>query len=495
MSEFPKRFMWGISMAAFQYEMGASQESLDPNSDWYMWVHDRKNIDSKIVSGDFPEHGPGYWDLYKKDHDWAEWMGLNTWRMNPEWSRIFPKPTTSVRASVYHDDEGIKDVEVSGSALRKLDELANKNAVKRYREIFRDIKARGMKLILNLYHWPLPTWVHDPIRARDTGLKEGPRGWVDNETVVEFAKFAAYVAWKFQDIPDMWSTMNEPSNVWSLGYLGGSFPPGVMEPKAAEQAAFNMVQAHARAYDQIKRIVGKNAKVGVIYIVSPGEPLTDSEQDREAVKLYHEASVEWFFKAVLQGVVEKNLDGGEINRKDMKDKVDWIGVNYYTRNVIKHIDRPPYFQGEANYGFSCQPRSKSAAGRPTSEFGWEIYPEGMRKALNICGKYGKPLMITENGIADIKDKHRPWYLVSHLHNVWLAIKEDKLNIIGYLHWSLIDNFEWAMGFSKRFGLIHVDMNTKKRTPRPSAYIYRDIIENNALPEYLEEYSKYPNAFC
>ncbi|MEM2276615.1 MAG: family 1 glycosylhydrolase, partial [Thermoproteota archaeon] len=232
MSEFPKRFMWGISMAAFQYEMGASQESLDPNSDWYMWVHDRKNIDSKIVSGDFPEHGPGYWDLYKKDHDWAEWMGLNTWRMNPEWSRIFPKPTTSVRASVYHDDEGIKDVEVSGSALRKLDELANKNAVKRYREIFRDIKARGMKLILNLYHWPLPTWVHDPIRARDTGLKEGPRGWVDNETVVEFAKFAAYVAWKFQDIPDMWSTMNEPSNVWSLGYLGGSFPPGVMEPKA-----------------------------------------------------------------------------------------------------------------------------------------------------------------------------------------------------------------------------------------------------------------------
>lgn len=249
-------------MAAFQYEMGASKEALDPNGDWYVWLHDSKNIESKIVIGDFSEQGPGYWDLYKVDHNWAEWMGLNAWRMNPEWSRIFPKSTKEVKVPVVSDEEGIKAVEVSETALRKLDALANKNAVRRYREIFRDVKARGMSLIVNLYHWPLHTWIHDPIQARETGLREEPLGWVDDETVIEFAKFVAYIAWKFQDMPDMWSTMNEPNNIWSLGYLGGSFPPGLMNVKAAERVAFNMVQAHGRAYDQIKSIVGKKLKSG-----------------------------------------------------------------------------------------------------------------------------------------------------------------------------------------------------------------------------------------
>ncbi|MEM2929713.1 MAG: family 1 glycosylhydrolase, partial [Thermoproteota archaeon] len=130
MNGFPKRFMWGISMAAFQYEMGASKRSLDPNSDWYVWLHDGKNLESKIVSGDMPEHGPGYWDLYKVDHGWAEWLGLNSWRTNPDWSRVFPKSTREVKVSVASDDEGIKDVEVSESSLRKLDTLANRQAVK-----------------------------------------------------------------------------------------------------------------------------------------------------------------------------------------------------------------------------------------------------------------------------------------------------------------------------------------------------------------------------
>jgi beta-galactosidase len=491
MNRFPKRFMWGISMAAFQYEMGASVEDSDPNSDWYVWVHDKTNIESNIASGDLPEQGPGYWRLYREDHRWAEWMGLNAWRMNPEWSRIFPKSTKEVKVSVVSDEEGIKDVEVDEAALRKLDSLANKNAVRHYREIFKDVKARRMKLILNLYHWPLPTWIHDPIRARETGLKEGPRGWFDNDTVVEFSKFAAYAAWKFQDIVDMWSTLNEPSVTWNVGYMSNRFPPGVVDPKAAEHVAFNMVQAHCRAYDQIKRIVGKKAKVGVIYVTSPAEPLTDSEEDRKAAEICDEVSTGWFFKAVIDGVIRKGFAGEEVKRRDLKSRVDWIGVNYYSRNVVKHVDQPPYFEAQKNYGFSCQPSSKSAAGRPTTETGWEIYPEGIRKALNFYKKYEKPVIVAENGIADFRDKHRAWYLVSHLNNVLLAIK-DGVNVVGYLHWSLIDNLEWVSGFNMRFGLIYVDMKTKRRYPRPSAYVYRDIVESNTLPEYLEEYSKYPN---
>jgi len=492
MNDFPKNFLWGISMAAFQYEMGASEKALDVNSDWYLWLHDEKNIKSKVVSGDLPEGGPGYWDLYKGDHEWAKWLGLNSWRINPDWSRIFPKSTKDLKVSVASDDEGIRDVEVNESSLRRLDELANKYAVRHYGELFKDIKAKSLKLIINLYHWPLPTWIHDPIRVRDTNLKEGPGGWFDDEAVIEFAKFAAYMAWKFRDVADMWSTMNEPNVVWTAGYMGGTFPPGLKDTKAAGQAAFNIIQAHARAYDQIKRVAGKRAKVGVIYATTPSEPLTDSSEDEQAAKISDDVSTKWFFRAVLEGKVRKEFTGEEIKRDDMKDKADWIGVNYYSRNVVKHIDQPPLFDMQKNYGFSCQPASKSASRRPTSDFGWEVYPEGMRKALNLYKEYEKPLIITENGIADSKDKYRAWYIVSHLHNTWLAVREDGLNIIGYLHWSLIDNLEWAAGFSKRFGLIYVDMETKKRFPRPSAYVYRDIAKSNTLPEYLSEYSKYPN---
>jgi len=484
--------MWGISMAAFQYEMGASKESLDLNSDWYVWLHDEKNIQAKTVSGDLPEQGPGYWDLYKIDHGWAEWLGLNTWRTNPDWSRVFPQSTRGVNVSIVSDEEGIKDVEVSETNLRKLDALANKQAVKHYREIFRDVKKREMKLILNLYHWPLPAWIHNPIIVRETRLKEGPRGWFDEETVIEFSKFAAYVAWKFRDIVDMWSTMNEPNVTWSIGYLGGNFPPGLNDVNAAARVASNMVQAHARAYDQIKRIVGKKAKVGVIYATSPAEPLTDSDEDRKAAEVCDDVSTRWFFKAVIDGILKRGFTGEEVRREDLKSRVDWIGVNYYSRNVVKHIDQPPFFETLSNYGFACQPDSKSAAGRPTTETGWEIYPEGIRKALNLYKNYEKPLIVSENGIADSKDKYRTWYIVSHLYNVLKAVKEDGLNVTGYLHWSLIDNLEWASGFSKRFGLIYVDMKTKKRCPRPSAYVYRDIVESNAIPEYLSEYSGYPN---
>lgn len=487
--EFPKGFLWGISMAAFQYEMGASREAVDPNSDWYVWLHDRRNVERGVVSGDVPEDGPGYWDLYRVDHRWAQWLGLNAWRMNPEWSRIFPRSTKSVKVSVDRDEEGVKAVDVTEEALRQLDELANQEAVKRYREIFEDIKCRGMKLIINLYHWPLPIWLHDPIRVRDTNAREGPRGWLDEDAIVEFAKFAAYVAWKFGDLADMWSTMNEPNVTWSIGYTGGNFPPGLNDYKLSYRAARNIVQAHARAYDQIKEVVGREAQVGVIYAVTPAEPLSDD--DREAAERANEVMTHWFFKAITEGRLSV-LGIGEERREDLRDRVDWIGVNYYSRLVVRASERAPGFEVVSGYGFACKPSSKSLANRPTSEVGWEIYPEGMRSAINMCKRYGRPMMVTENGVADAADRLRHWYIVSHLHQLLKAIKVDGADVRGYLHWSLIDNLEWASGFKPKFGLIYVDLKTKERYPRPSAYVYRDIVSQNALPEYLLEYARYPN---
>jgi beta-galactosidase len=487
--EFPKGFLWGISMAAFQYEMGASPDSVDPNSDWYVWLHDRQNVEKGVVSGDVPENGPGYYDLFRVDHGWACWLGLNAWRGNVEWSRIFPKSTRDVKVHVDAEGGAIRSVEVSEEALKRLDEMANKAAVNRYREIFEDLKCRGLKLILNLYHWPLPLWVHDPIKVRDTGGREGPRGWLDAETVVEFAKFAAYVAWKFGDLADMWCTMNEPNVVWSIGYTGGNFPPGLNDYTLSLAAAVNLVQAHARAYDQLKEHAGRDAQVGIIYAVTPAEPAAD--EDREAAETANRVMTHWYFEAITEGRLAPFGVGGE-RREDLKGRVDWIGINYYSRLLVKADERPPGYRVLPGYGFACKPASKSEAGLPTSDFGWEIYPQGLRKAVNMIKRYGKPMMITENGIADASDRHRSWYIVSHLYQLLKAIKVDGADVRGYLHWSLIDNLEWASGFKMRFGLIYADMKTKQRYPRPSAYVFRDIVCSNGIPDYLAAYAEYPN---
>ncbi len=491
---FPKDFLWGISMAAFQYEMGFSRESVDPNSDWYVWLHDKTNIERGMVSGDLPENGPGYWDLFRRDHSLGKWLGLNAWRLNPEWSRIFPSSTKEVKVYINEDEEGVKHVEIGEKALQELDRLANRSAVKRYREIFLDIKGRDMKLVLNLYHWPLPLWLHDPIAVRDSNAAKGPRGWVDKESVVEFAKYAAYIAWKFGDLVDLWSTFNEPNVVWTSGYMMGRFPPGIRNREALGKAAINMVQAHARAYDQIKEVSGKDARVGVIYAVSPAEPLEPSHLSaaERANYLYNL----WFFEAIVNGLLDVHIgkEEGAVKREDLKDRADWIGVNYYTRTVVRDREEWPGFEIVQGYGHDCEPSSFSAANRPTSELGWEIYPEGLRAAVNLYKRYGRPIAVTENGIADSKDRHRPWFLVSNLYHLHKAMKEDGANVFGYLHWSLIDNLEWASGFSMRFGLFYVNMETKERTPRPSAFIYRHIIENNGIPDYLIEYARIPNFF-
>jgi len=481
-------------MAAFQHEMGASAKAVDKKSDWYVWLHDKHNIDSNVVSGDVPERGPGYWNLYERDHEWARWLGLNAWRTNPDWSRIFPRSTRDVKVTATSDDEGLKDIEITESSTRKLAELADRNSVRHYRTMFGDLKAKGMKLILNLYHWTMPIWVHDAIGVRDMNPKAGARGWIDEETVVEFSKYAAYVAREFGDLVDMWSTMTEPNLIWTEGYVTGNFPPGLRDAKAAGRVAFNLAQAHARAFDQIKRHAGRRAKVGVMHATSPSEPLTDSDADVEAARMSDEASTKAFFDAIVNGQLRRGFAQDEVRRADMKGRADWIGVNYFSRTVVKRVEGPPFFEAQPNYGFLCQPNSRSAAGRPTSDFGWEICPEGIRKALGLYKEYDRPLVVTSNGIADARDRHRAWYLVSHLHNVRLAM-DDGLDVRGYMHWSLTDNLEWGAGFSKRFGLVHVDMRTKKRSPRASAFIYRDVVRENGLPEYLSEYSKYPNALA
>ncbi|GGP20579.1 beta-galactosidase [Thermocladium modestius] len=473
---FPKDFKFGWSQAGFQSEMGLPGDE-DPNSDWFVWVHDRDNITAGLVSGDLPENGPAYWSLYRAFHDDAVKMGLNAARINIEWSRIFPKGMPRpVESNVNMERDEVIHVDIDGHDLEELDGAVNKAAVDRYRNILEDLKSRGIFIVLNMYHWSLPLWIHDPIRVRNGDLR-GPSGWIDARTVVDFARFAGYVSWKFDDLVDMYSTMNEPNVVAWSGYIGikSGFPPGRLDSSLAKKATSNLIRAHARAYDAIKLMTKK--PVGIIYANNSYTPLT--EKDAAAVELAERDSRWSFLDAVAR-------DG---DRDDLRNRLDWIGVNYYSRLMIRSTGNDSYAV-VPGYGHVCN-GSISRDGRPCSDFGWEIYPEGIYDVLiKYWSRYGIPIYVTENGIADSLDFWRPHYLVSHIHQVHKAMSEG-VDVRGYMHWSLADNYEWASGFKMRFGLLQVDYASKRRLWRPSALIYREIAISKAIPDEFEHLTHVP----
>ena len=501
---FPKGFLWGVSQAGFQFEMGdPSGEAIDPNTDWFAWVHDETNIKRRIVSGDLPEKGIDYWHRFREDHDIAKSLGMNAYRLNVEWSRIFPNPTFNIDVEVEKDDGILVNARVDENDLSRLDELANKSAVEHYRDIIIDLREKGFLVILNLVHFTLPIWLHDPIVARATNLKRGPLGYADPRFPVEFSKFAAYAAWRFGDLVDMWSTFNEPSVVAEAGFLfkNGKFPPGVFNFDGYRKALISIAQAHVLAYQVIKSIdklkayseSPSPAEVGIIHNMIPFYPLKENnKRDVVAAKLSDHLHNRWVLNAIHKGWIDVNTDmreePSEIYER-YKDRVDWIGVNYYTRQVVHGrinplaflIGLPAFPEMVKGYGNECTPNSHSLAGRPTSDFGWEIYPEGLAEVLRVAESYNKPVLVTENGIADGHDKLRPHFISLHLRVLEEYIERGG-KIKGYLHWALIDNYEWADGFRMKFGLYAVDLETKKRLKRPSADLMATIIREGHVPD-------------
>jgi beta-galactosidase len=196
----------------------------------------------------------------------------------------------------------------------------------------------------------------------------------------------------------------------------------------------------------------------------------------------------FYVQAVCDGWLDENLDGVKA-KEEVKNylgqRLDWLGVNYYTRFVVKgktsilakaFAGIPAIPEIVPNYGFACQPDAKSADGLQTSNLGWEIYPEGLVESLRAMKIYKKPLYVTENGIADKRDVLRPSFITEHLKVLERAVSEEKINVRGYFHWSLTDNYEWAKGFGSKFGLYSVDLETKSRKSRKSAEIYKEIIK-------------------
>ena len=493
---FPDEFHWGVAHSGFQAE-GGPGSPVDPGSDWYRWVHDPLNRLLGLVGG-VPENGPGAYVSYESDAALArDELGMNTFRIGIEWSRIFPDSTAVVDIS---DEDGT----VSLSDLQALDALADQDEVAHYRAVLDALRAHGLEPMVTVNHFTLPLWVHDPIVARpliQLGLPAPAAGWLSSTTPQEFEKYAAYLAWKYGDQVDNWATVNEPfspvlTEFLAIPWVVPNWPPGVLRPDLASTFLVNQAIGHVKAYDAIHawdttvaRADGPAAFVGFTHNMIPARPANAANRlDVQAADAWNHFYNGWFPNAVIEGWVDVDFDGvrddGEFFAH-MADKVDFLGVQYYGSQPMFGFGVAPVPGFPFLRGFPI----RCSADSPTcSDFNQPTDPGGFREVLEVAASYGKPLWITENGIADDDDTKRPSYLVNHI-----AVVQDLVahgtDIRGYTYWSFVDNLEWADGYDLQFGLYGSDPQTPEleRTPKPASIAaLSGITKSNALPWWLLE---------
>jgi beta-glucosidase len=339
------------------------------------------------------------WNRWPEDVKLLTEMHLNAYRLSVEWARIEP-------------------------AQGRFDQ----DALDNYRRQLETLKSVGIEPLVTLHHFTNPTWLAD----------QG--GWSNPDVVPRLAQYADHVARQFGDLVSWWVTINEPSILGLKGYIEGSWPPHrPRDLRGYVRLLRHAASAHALARRAIKAAHAE-AQVSLAFALWPMEALRPwSPIDQSMARLG-----DWLWQ-------------GRVLRRTLPT-LDWIGVNYYSRNLV---------------GWPW-PKSVAMTGERT-DFGWEIYPQGLYDVLRRVGGYRKPVVITENGIADADDDQRPGYLVAHLRQILRAVS-DGVDVRGYMHWSLLDNFEWAEGYNQKFGLA-----TRDRQLRPSAQLYGQIAQTNELP--------------
>ncbi|HEY2513392.1 MAG TPA: glycoside hydrolase family 1 protein [Polyangiaceae bacterium] len=449
---FPAGFLWGTATAAFQVEKG------DSNTDWAHWVA----TPGKITNGDNPDDG-GADALDHVDDDIAlmKSEGLNAYRFSIELSRVYP-----TEAALLADQPDAAGVAAYDNLVTKL-------------------VAAHITPVVTLSHFALPTWLDDTTQPTQ------PQGWENTKTGDEFVTFCTKAAARWGDKIDWWLTVNEPINVGLGGYVQASFPPGVaLDIPRAFAVARGEARAHARCFDAIHAADttdadgdGKAALVSYAAHMRTFHPLdpTDPDDQAAAARVRYIAN-DWFINAVVRGDWDDDFNGDYTGPNDvqadpnLKGRADYLGVNYYSDTLIS-----------SSYGLVLPVVNASVlqanlpTDRPKTDFGWDIYPEGFGTVLDEAAGYGLPILVTENGIADRNDVMRGRFLAEHLLQLGAAnLRGDR--VIGYLHWSMLDNFEWNSGFCPKFGLHAVDRTTAARTARASASLYSSIIDAGKLTQ-------------
>jgi beta-galactosidase len=478
---WPRDFVFGTSTAGFQVEMGCptvlATECEDAHSDWYAFITSTDEALSKLHNEDGPAQGPGHYELFEADFDRASReLGTNALRLSLEWSRLFPTETDGV--------EGYESLRA----------IASPTALAHYHAVLSALRVRGLKPFVTLNHYTLPAWLHDGVGCH-LSLKSCTRkGWLDKDRAVrEAAKYAAFAAREFGGDVDVWSTLNEPISIVVSGYLMPNAdrvnPPALLLRFDEAKAVFGaLVEAHARMYDAVKQWDqedadgdGRASDVGLVFAFTPAAPKNpDSKLDQRAAEdvfyLWNLA----YLNAVTKGDFDADLDGTAEHRDDLADRMDYLGINYYTRVTVEGM-------GESVFP-DFSPRTRFD---PFTLNVWEDYPRGLYEMAMVAQSLGVPAYVTENGKDDPKDDGTGSdFLVRHLQ--WLErARRDGADVRGYFYWTLVDNFEWNHGMDVRMGLYAVSKTDplKARVARQSVGTYGDIIRRRGISRELAD--RYP----
>jgi len=441
-ADFPSEFLWGAATSAYQIE-GAADEDGRGASIWDTFCA----TPGKVANGDSGEIACDSYNRYAQDIALMRELGLNAFRFSIAWPRIVPNGRGRV----------------------------NEPGLDFYDRLVDELLAAGIRPFVTLYHWDLPQALEDA------------GGWPERATAEAFAEYVELVARRLGDRVRSWVTQNEPYCSSWLGYAVGVHAPGRTDEAAAVAAAHHVLLSHGLAVDVLRR-ESRDAQVGIVLDSWPVYPLSDDPRDVEAAWEADGFRNRFFFDPVLRGrypddVLER-LGANSLPIRDgdlttIAAPIDFVGLNNYSRSIVAA-------NGDGG------PRNVPATDARTTAMGWEIYPHGIYEVLaRFHREYGvDSLYVTENGAAfpdvrghdgRIEDPERIDYLAQYLGAVARAIA-DGVPVHGYFVWSLLDNFEWAHGYSKRFGLLYVDYPTLERIPKSSFYWYRDLIGAGRLPE-------------
>tara|TARA_B100000287_G_C20606174_1_gene770164 strand:- start:38 stop:1438 length:1401 start_codon:yes stop_codon:yes gene_type:complete len=361
-----------------------------------------------------------HWSRWKEDFSLLSSLGANSYRFSVEWSRLEPK-------------EGEWD----------------QVAMDTYSDMVDDLVSRGVRPMITLHHFSHPSWWEDK------------GGFAQKGNLKQFVAYCEKVFDQLSDRVDFWCTINEPTVFSSMGYTLGQFPPGRRSMRLTLRVMRNMMRAHAMAYRSLKSIK-PDSTIGMAKNVTLFDPARRwSPIDWLVARL-----LEWLWNgAWKKGIKNGRMLGSRI--LGAKDSLDFIGLNYYTHFITG------LFMPTSTEGLDFAKREHEIA----TEFGYPMYAEGFRRAIDFVSDIGVPIEITENGVADSSDSLREEHLMRHLWIVSEAIK-DGMDIRSYHHWSLMDNFEWAEGYRMKFGLYSVDFDSQERVLRKSGEVYRDLIESS-----------------
>ena len=438
-SQFPKKFVWGAATSSYQIE-GSTQIDGRGQSIWDTFAA----TPGKTRNGENGDPGCDHYNRWESDLDLIKDMGLEAYRFSVAWPRVIPN--------------GRGQVNEKGMAF--------------YERLVDGLLERGITPWLTMYHWDLPQALEDK------------GGWPNRDTVHAFEEYAQVLSSRLGDRVKHWITHNEPWCTAFLGYGIGQFAPGLKSKKLELQTAHHLLFSHGLSVPII-RGNSKDAQVGLAPNLWPMYPASDSSEDEMAATRMDGFANRWYLDPIYgRGYPQDMLEAYTQDLPKIHDgdlaiiaaPTDFLGVNYYIRHVVKH---------SANEnGLEILQTDLER-----TDMGWEIYPDGLRELmLRLKNDYPvKSLIVTENGSCfddalvegQIDDEGRRKYLERHLESAHAAIQEGA-PLDGYFAWSLMDNYEWAEGYARRFGLVHVDFETQERTLKKSGLYYRNFLRPGEL---------------